>query len=150
MVVVKPKWLCSTFAFHPMLGFRRHKQAANIAHGCASTFQSLHGVAQKHREWVDGWKMSAAIAKIRLESVVPRLAPQPAETTGDCWFRHGVPCPFSAAALEEAGVTDPTSIREVSKIYDACGKWETHNPDEPRPKQKKTPATKPRPSATMR
>src|SRR6266568_3092759 len=37
VVTVKPRWLCGTFAFHPMLGFRRAKQAASIAHGCAST-----------------------------------------------------------------------------------------------------------------
>ena len=28
VLVVKPKWLCGTFAFHPMLGFRRELQAS--------------------------------------------------------------------------------------------------------------------------
>lgn len=41
VVVVKPKWLCSTFAFHSMLGFRRRNQAESIAHGCKSTFERL-------------------------------------------------------------------------------------------------------------
>ncbi len=41
VIAVKPKWLCGTFAFHPMLGFRRENQAASIAHGCFSTFEEF-------------------------------------------------------------------------------------------------------------
>jgi hypothetical protein len=41
MMVVMPNCLCSTFGFHPMLGFRRSRQAASIAHGCAATFATI-------------------------------------------------------------------------------------------------------------
>ncbi len=37
IVPIKPQWLPNTFGFHPMLGFKRKKQALSIAHGCAST-----------------------------------------------------------------------------------------------------------------
>src|SRR5207247_1138142 len=49
VVMVRPKWLCGTFAFHPMLGFRRANQAASIAHGCASTLARLGELRQAGR-----------------------------------------------------------------------------------------------------
>jgi hypothetical protein len=61
VVTVKPEWLCSTFGFHPMLGFRRRKQAESIAHGCAMTLATLYslgafGVDQEtYRIWLDEW-----------------------------------------------------------------------------------------------
>src|SRR5262249_54269306 len=41
VIAVKPKWLCNTFGFHPMIGFRRRYQQQSIAHGCASTLAHL-------------------------------------------------------------------------------------------------------------
>lgn len=61
VIAVKPKWLCGTFGFHPMLGFRRAKQAASIAHGCASTLGTLYaewkgaGRESRAKEWIPHW-----------------------------------------------------------------------------------------------
>src|SRR2546429_6669916 len=41
VVTVKPKWLVSLFEFHSYLGFKRERQAASIAHGCASTLVAM-------------------------------------------------------------------------------------------------------------
>ena len=46
VITIKPKWLCKTFAFHSLLGFRQSAQAESIAHGCASTFAHFAGLAR--------------------------------------------------------------------------------------------------------
>jgi len=129
VLTVKPKWLCSTFAFHPMLGFRRRKQAANIAHGCASTFAALHASAttRENAGWIDGWGMAKAVAKVRPEAVGPVLKPHKDDKQpGQCWFRTGALCPFSRDKLMSNGVTDKTRLRELSRVYDLCGEPATH------------------------
>jgi predicted acylesterase/phospholipase RssA len=127
VLTVKPKWLCSTFAFHPMLGFRRRKQAANIAHGCASTFAALYASAANRENpgWMDGWGMAKAVMKVRSETVEPVLKPKKGEP-GQCWFRTGELCPFSREKLTSNGVTDKTRLRELSRVYDLCGDPATH------------------------
>ncbi|HEX7190962.1 MAG TPA: patatin-like phospholipase family protein, partial [Thermoanaerobaculia bacterium] len=127
ILTVKPKWLCSTFAFHPMLGFRREKQAANIAHGCASTFASLRASSLKNEAWVRGWMMNDAVAKVRDDAVSPELMPRrDTKIAGQCWFRNDARCPFSKEAMEMNDISDPSRIRELSKIYELCGRPETH------------------------
>src|SRR5438874_2546462 len=56
---VKPKWLCGTYGFHPMLGFRRKMQAASIAHGCASTFATIAQLLRhpEHGAWPAEWRI---------------------------------------------------------------------------------------------
>jgi hypothetical protein len=143
---VKPKWLCSTFGFHPMLGFRREKQARSIAHGCASTFATIYRTQQsspEHAAWVKAWGMRNGIdfdghaisflneegkevGQATMESS-PHLAPLGKRKPGICWFRQTSRCPFSQEALKEAGVAKE-KIEEVSRIYELCGDPATHRP----------------------
>jgi predicted acylesterase/phospholipase RssA len=145
VVAVKPRWLCSTFGLHPMLGFRRRKQAQSIAHGCASTIVALAREARTHPQWADAWGLTAGVGRVHPpmddtkedppkddEQIHPRRANK---ARGECWFRDGVPCPFSAASLEQLNQQStqgsPTYLgsataREVGRIYDLCGKDETH------------------------
>jgi len=125
VLTVKPKWLCSTFAFHPMLGFRRRKQAANIAHGCASTFAALYASNKENAGWMDGWGMAKAVEKVLPETVDPVLKPKNGNP-GQCWFRTGELCPFSREKLTSKDVTDKTRLRELSRVYDLCGDTATH------------------------
>ncbi len=128
VVMVRPRWLCGTFGFHPMLGFRRERQAASIAHGCATTLLELARVARANSAWAEGWGLEAS-----------RLPPDPPETfkdpilprageKGDCWFRPGTPCPFSKDRLEKTGLPAHTQL-ELQQIHTLCGKPETHSPN---------------------
>jgi predicted acylesterase/phospholipase RssA len=134
VLAVKPEWLCSTFAFHPMMGFRRRRQAASIAHGCASTLLELGArcATAQGSAWFDAWGIDRthlpdAEASLREDPYQPRR--QVAEH--ECWFVPGLRCPFSAAALSELGLPEATA-RELVSIYHACGKRETHRPDRPK------------------
>jgi hypothetical protein len=131
LIAVKPEWLCSTFAFHPMMGFRRSRQVASIAHGCASTLLELGArcATAQGSAWFDAWgidriHLPPAEASLREDPYQPR--PQVAEH--ECWFVPGLRCPFSADALSELGLPEATA-RELVTIYRACGKRETHRPD---------------------
>jgi predicted acylesterase/phospholipase RssA len=131
VLAVKPEWLCSTFAFHPMMGFRRRRQAASIAHGCASTLFELGSrcATAQGSAWFDAWGIDRthlpdAEASLREDPYQPRS--QVAEH--ECWFVSGLRCPFSADALSELGLPEATA-RELVSIYHACGKRETHRPD---------------------
>lgn len=149
VVCVMPKWLCGTFSFHPMLGFRRVKQARSIAHGCASTLAKLHLVARHRKDWLDAWQIedrvnSACVTADRRPGrymEVARILPMSAGEAGDagsCWLRRGVPCPFSRQALlraRERELGDPATvpnamslnqITELSVIYSECGCKSTH------------------------
>lgn len=151
VVAVKPQWLCGTFAFHPMLGFKRKNQCASIAHGCASTFCELaahfdennreHGCEPAElRKW--------AIAKeIKLDQLHPKAAVKDGPAAflaelkagavnsgiGQCWFRkagadgvHPV-CPFFCTKADEAG----ENRRDLHAIYVACGTAADHKRDRP-------------------
>jgi predicted acylesterase/phospholipase RssA len=144
VIAVRPRWLCNTFGFHPMLGFRRKRQAESIAHGCASTIATLYHESRQPGAdaWMDAWGVRGLDA-IDDRAVTSQRQKDPSDKTklglnprsegkkpGDCWFRNGKPCPFSSEALkthEDLAKREPL-IQELTKIYAACGKPETHRP----------------------
>ena len=123
VVMVRPKWLCGTFAFHPMLGFRRANQAASIAHGCASTLARLGELRQAGRTtgWAQAWGIDfAGLPPAGAEPLVPHdYGPN------KCWFRPDVDCPFSPGRLGRLEL-EPRTATELATIYRACGRRETH------------------------
>jgi len=132
IAAVKPQWLCDTFGFHPMLGFRRRKQAQSIAHGCASTLAQLYAEQKRHLDWTEGWGVRG-LDDVDPHSVIldgerTTLIPQRKhKAAGECWFRTGISCPFSPKSLE--GLTlDEETAREVGRIYERCGEPQTHRP----------------------
>ena len=126
VVDVRPEWLCSTFAFHPMMGFRRQRQAESIAHGCASTLVRFQELARDKatQRWVRGWGLKD-------EQVAgaggPGLRPRRDVTleSGGCVFRPNAVCPFSSIALKPLNLKADTS-RHLAEIYIACRRVETH------------------------
>jgi predicted acylesterase/phospholipase RssA len=146
VVTVKPKWLCGTFGFHPMLGFRRRKQAQSIAHGCASTLAYLdEATSGVHAARRAAWKMQrvdidpGSVVKTEIPGTSTRrmdLEPQTNKKEGDCWFRTaGHVCPFSRQwRLAQTGRTAderirPEELKELHRIYVECGRIETHQPE---------------------
>jgi predicted acylesterase/phospholipase RssA len=151
VLAVKPRWVCGSFAFHPMLGFSRQNQTASIAHGCASTICAVadHFQASRQIHAVDSdalrrWAVGRGISLDQLperewEKAEGPLAYGPAPLTsaeqaeGQCWFRRPDPatdkrpiCPFHAKS-PAAGAGDEVSP-ELQKIYFACGNRATHEP----------------------
>jgi predicted acylesterase/phospholipase RssA len=132
LVAVKPQWLCDTFGFHPMLGFRRRKQAQSIAHGCASTLAQLYVEQTRNPAWSAGWGIrgldrmdpQAVLLDADRFTLVPRRKNKAA---GECWFRNAVACPFSPASLAELSIEKETA-EQLGKIYEYCGQVETHRP----------------------
>ncbi len=128
LIAVKPEWLCDTFGFHPMLGFRSRKQAQSIAHGCASTLGRLY--VEKNRGWTEDWGIEG-LDRIDASSVVQgserfTLVPnRKNKAVGDCWFRIGVSCPFSRASLATLSLGDDITD-QLEKIYKECGEETTH------------------------
>jgi predicted acylesterase/phospholipase RssA len=132
LVAVKPQWLCSTFGFHPMLGFRRHKQAQSIAHGCASTLARLYAEKDRHPDWIASWGIRGLDhidpESIVLDSSPLRLIPQRKDKApGVCWFRKNVSCPFSPDSLKELSLERETTA-QLGRIYECCGEKATHLP----------------------
>jgi hypothetical protein len=102
---VKPEWLCGTFAFHPMLGFKRHRQAQSIAHGCASALAHIYCEQWDHPEWTPHWWKPLDLYEKTCErdsdaDISYTLNPRPANGCGDCCFVRGKKCPFSSSELE--------------------------------------------------
>ena len=149
VVMVRPRWLCSTFGFHPMMGFRRRRQAASIAHGCATALMELGRAHQARPNWAKGWglaleRLPANPPPSDSAPILPRWAQEPdrkarkrehfqesaeKERSGECWYRPGVPCGFSKRVLSEARAGLPAqTIEELAEIHRACGKPETHEP----------------------
>lgn len=133
VLTVRPRWLCGTFAFHPMLGFRRLEQARSIAHGCASTLLHLDELRAlpTRKRWMEEWRIEIEnLPEVDQldgrEHFDPVLAADP-KKTGKCWFRPGHLCPFSRQALSADGLGDAT-VRELSQIHRVCGRPETHQP----------------------
>jgi predicted acylesterase/phospholipase RssA len=129
VVAVKPEWLCGTFAFHPMLGFSRRRQAASIAHGCAGTLKKMKAL------WQDSpteggekyfWEMDQSIAQHITDEIIPN------RTAGGCWFCSKLMCPFSKSQLDELDQKfpeeklPPATRKALISIYKECGKAETH------------------------
>jgi predicted acylesterase/phospholipase RssA len=138
VIAVRPRWLCSTFGFHPMLGFRRYRQAQSIAHGCASTIATLYDQSRKEggRTWTEAWGIRGLDA-VDSKAVTSRIDPsrqglnpqREGKPAGQCWFRNAL-CPFSsqALALRADLVGRQPLVRELAKVYEVCGKPETHRP----------------------
>ncbi len=132
LVAVKPQWLCDTFGFHPMLGFRRRKQAQSIAHGCASTLAQLYAEQTRNPAWSAGWGIRgldrvdsrAVLLNAGQLTLVPR---RKGKAAGECWFRTGVACPFNTPSLAELSIEEETA-EQLARIYQYCGQVETHRP----------------------
>jgi len=132
IVAVKPQWLCDTFGFHTMLGFRRRKQAQSIAHGCASTLGQLYAEQARNPEWAAGWGIRGLDRMdpkaVLLDADRFTLLPQRKnKAAGECWFRAGVSCPFSPRSLAELSIEEETA-KQLGRIYQECGQIETHRP----------------------
>ena len=143
VLAVKPTWLCPTFGFHPMMGFRRRRQAQSIAHGCRSTLIELgrlYHAKPRMARWADGWGLRQGrlpgLEVVKGDPPPPRLA---AAGPGDCWIRPGTPCPFSrkeaAKTLRESSdpgsrLRLPRTASELHQIYVLCGQAGTHLPAE--------------------
>jgi predicted acylesterase/phospholipase RssA len=138
LVSIKPEWLCGTFAFHPMLGFRRDRQAKSIAHGCATTLlefarRKADPEDPKFADYLKAWKVNKTNVPRARNWEEAFAGATPAAKEGKCWLREDVPCPFSRKALEEQDCKHQkeqplgaTLIREISKIHVCCSKRETH------------------------
>jgi predicted acylesterase/phospholipase RssA len=119
VVAVRPAWLCGTFAFHPMLGFRREDQAKSIAHGCRTTFQTLAATPQVSRE---AWRLQGP-------GQLADTSQPNGKVAGHCWYRPDQVCPFSRANLDEQHKSLGDHTREaVARIHHVCGKEKTHKP----------------------
>lgn len=138
---VTPEWLCGTFAFHPMLGFKRNRQAANIAHGCASTLAHLCWEQNHNPMWSSHWwnKLDShpgVYAPKRTFDDSLKLNPRPVDGDGHCCFIQDKKCPFSKVEinriqndLRSAKSFVPLggeTIEALNEIYLACGKKKTH------------------------
>lgn len=133
LLIVEPEWLCGTFAFHPMLGFRRDRQAASIGHGCASTLMKF---AQQDPVRLDAW----GVDRDALPELGPDGSPQDPERVlsrrtrdrhlreGTCWLRPTIQCPFSATSPSSIDLPD-TSRREIARIHRQCLRPESHKPE---------------------
>jgi predicted acylesterase/phospholipase RssA len=134
VVAVKPEWLCRTFAFHPMLGFKRRRQAASIAHGCAGTLNKINNL-WRESPFIDGkrylWGMRPNVAQHITDHIV-----RP-KKSGTCWFCSHLVCPFSKEALDDLDEQSaklrepklplpPATRRALESIYEECGKPKTH------------------------
>ena len=125
IATVIPRWLCGTFAFHPMLGFRRARQAESIAHGCASTLVALGRLALAQPAWAAGWGIDPSeVPDAKLLNRPDPLEPVPAPP-GRCWLRPNTPCPFSRERLAKTGLARGT-LAGLERIHLACTRAETH------------------------
>ncbi len=123
-----PNWLCGTFAFHPMLGFREKRQAESIAHGCRTT---LFALRDKFFENPD----AARVWGINSEKIPPAHAkPEAPEfggsaDAGQCWWRNNCLCPFSKTGQKAAGFSTREESRTqtaLDRIHSLCLRPETH------------------------
>ena len=137
LIAVEPEWLCSTFAFHPMLGFRRAHQAKSIAHGCASTLGAFSEIrADAHANW--GLE-EAAIPEHSL--AVANARPRPSDdvyNAGKCWLVPKTTCPFSRQGQGASKLED--SKHWVSEIHRYCWDANTHKRDQWRNRCERPPA----------
>jgi predicted acylesterase/phospholipase RssA len=146
LVAVKPAWLCGTFAFHPMMGFRRENQARSIAHGCHTTLVELgrryYAPPPVGHTWGDAWGLKpGSLPAASVVNADPPPARVPGVGRGQCWIRPDRPCPFSRAQAQAAllGYTDAWGVPgapqamdrtadELDMIYQFCGQAKTHSP----------------------
>ncbi len=147
---LKPRWLCDTYAFHPMLGFLRSKQAASIAHGCAMTLLKFTTYRNARTEWLEAWGVDTSKLRTDISPDAETLKQgtqserfsvghmleqarrrwterKPNASVGECWLgMDGQRCPFSLASLEELDLLDETK-KELSLIHACCENASTHN-----------------------
>jgi predicted acylesterase/phospholipase RssA len=139
VIAVKPNWLCNTFGFHPMLGFRRRKQAKSIAHGCATTLAELHANVSENEQWGKAWGIERLDFDEQTSSRKKNqrvLTPRRDARDGQCWFRKdGHICPFSkqwrlinGEKSEQDPEVRPEELRDLDAIYVSCGERKTHEP----------------------
>jgi hypothetical protein len=151
VLVVKPKWLCGTFGFHPMLGFRRKTQAASIAHGCASTMQAVYAHffpptrtyemedSTKRLTMLRAWADKLGIAYDTLRDKRHADLSREQQARGVCWFRQrgtaGIEplCPFHRQVVLNTASGEEQMPREnladeLHEIYLACGRESTDKP----------------------
>jgi predicted acylesterase/phospholipase RssA len=146
VVPITPRWVCGTFAFHPMLGFQRDEQARSIAHGCASTRVQMQTMKVWRDSWVKAWtnidgdgQCANRPAEQRWwELHLNKADKQKGIADGRCWFLGHGQCPFSMVKLKESfheelksQRREPISelIEEVAQIHVLCCESETHNPE---------------------
>jgi predicted acylesterase/phospholipase RssA len=122
VVVAKPRWLCGTFAFHPMLGFERPRQAASIAHGCATTLATFAALEKERARWLNEWHIDGSVRASFDHAALRTLTPK-TKADGTCHFRTAGVCPFSSAATEGALGHGGSAVNDV---YQACGRRTTH------------------------
>lgn len=137
VVAVKPNRLCSTFAFHPMLGFKRNSQKESIAHGCASTLLTFGAIRNnKYKaEYLNAWRIrhNSVPEMAEWNDAFDELADKDEfERAGQCWLTKR-PCPFARQSLnkfEGDGIGDAklekTTIEEVADIHRICMEPATH------------------------
>jgi predicted acylesterase/phospholipase RssA len=113
LLPIKPQWLCGTFAFHPMLGFRRSWQAQSIAHGCATTLLELGKLKRQDPTALEHWGVQSNQVPDVASWQVALKAARPIEALkdGTCWLRS-CPCPFSEKALKKQNVALKTAWEE--------------------------------------
>lgn len=130
VLAIKPRWLPKTFAFHPMLGFRRSNQTRSIAHGCAMTLLAF----SKVREYCDAWGLNTVSVpqEQQLEKALDSVGYWHSRNIrrGRCWLQDQ-PCPFSQVELEkhEDSRFDKRMIRWLGKIHRDCWIRGTHIPE---------------------
>jgi predicted acylesterase/phospholipase RssA len=119
VVAVKPSWLCGTFEFHPMLGFRRHRQAQSIAHGCTRTLLAFRELQNGERTaaWVKAWGVA--------ESGEPSLTPA-RRAAGECWLL-GTPCPFARAFTSSRLGQHTETVDALHQVYESCWRAQTES-----------------------
>ncbi len=142
MVVVKPEWLCSTFGFHPMLGFRRERQAQSIAHGCATTLLEVGRLNAEQKEQVRAWGVeekwipkatSLREAFADLDKRGRRRGREEVKE-GLCWLVDEKVCPFSHIGTRPGNgegdgnrpVLPEATRKELNEIYLACRNRRSH------------------------
>ncbi len=127
VVGIKPRWLCNTFAFHPMLGFRRSLQAASIAHGCATTLLAMGDLDESVEAW--GLRPEVVPDVGDFEQAFDGLKEHRRRRIheGQCWL-NGQLCPYSKASVQTFETFESTknSQRWLSQIHQACWQRETH------------------------
>jgi hypothetical protein len=128
VVPIIPNWLPGTFAFHPMLGFRRAAQARSIAHGCAATLfrfaQLVHERPATAATW--GVRLSPEEAE-QATAAAKTFVPVGGDERGHCRFRPGTLCPFSLEGQDAVNGRRPEATRRaLAEIYHACGDRRTH------------------------
>ncbi len=146
---LKPHWLCDTYAFHPMLGFLRSKQAASIAHGCAMTRLKFTTYRNDRVGWLDAWGVDKTrlrmdilpdgetleICKQNEKCIVDHMYEKarkrwterkPNAANGECWLGTDEElCPFSMAALKELDLLEETK-QALTLIHTCCERASTH------------------------